>query len=109
MVVTPYDKTEQPGEEEPITVITGAAAWNAPSPNLSPDPSNFNSRYLVDGTDGAFTGYDGTVDWGGNSSSEDSLTNAVWTLTVVPEPSTALLLGLGLTGLAGKGRKRNRS
>ena len=34
---------------------------------------------------------------------------ASWSTAVVPEPSTALLIGLGLSGLAAKGRRRNRS
>ncbi len=34
---------------------------------------------------------------------------AGWPLVPVPEPGTALLMGLGLAGLAGKGRRRNRS
>jgi hypothetical protein len=34
---------------------------------------------------------------------------AGWTLVPIPEPSTALLLSLGLTGLAAKGRRSLRS
>ena len=38
------------------------------------------------------------------------VTFASWSPSLpVSEPSTALLLGLGLTGLAGKGRRRSRS
>lgn len=44
-----------------------------------------------------------------NTTGQDSATLVVWSTAVVPEPSTALLLGLGLTGLAGKGGRRSRS
>jgi hypothetical protein len=45
----------------------------------------------------------------------DGSASGLFTLTAygdpapIPEPGTALLMGLGLAGLAGKGRRRNRS
>jgi hypothetical protein len=43
----------------------------------------------------------------GNTTPHSHLSYAVWGASTVPEPSTALLLGIGLTGLAARGRRRS--
>ena len=57
-----------------------------------------SSTTLDIGTFAAYLdGYTGTVD--------SNATNTSLTVTIVPEPGTALLMGLGLAGLAGAGRR----
>jgi len=42
----------------------------------------------------------------GNGGSLLSFNNATYTVQVVPEPGTALLMGLGLAGLTAGGRRK---
>ena len=48
-------------------------------------------------------------DFGGFAFGSQASAAVAGSWAMVPEPSTALLVGIGLTGLAAKGRRRNRS
>ena len=87
LLLTPYQIV---GPPNPDDVVLAAAAINA-------DSSNGSNEGIASGNPGRTFDTTPLITRG----------FAVW--APIPEPSTVLLLGLGLTGLAAKGRRRNRS
>lgn len=81
-------------------------AWYGERYLLLTDGNNTPWWYLFD-LDGA--AYDGVITLSGFWDGQGQLSNARFYGTPVPEPSTILLLGLGLMGIAGIGRKRIKS
>ena len=70
-----------------VLSVAGAQNEKPPSIDISSLPAHLSRDVLV-----SVVGLDGSFNY------------AVWSASVVPEPSTALLLSLGLTGLAARRR-----
>ena len=79
----------------------GTPAGTNTEPNDTPAPENF-LHYFVAGT-GSYSGWNDLGDF--------DVANPVdsYIIEVVPEPNTALLLGIGLSALAATSRKRSHS
>ena len=72
--------------------------------------SRVTSNYDESGVSMGQAVSEGFLDLDIAANTNDSVrTNAILTITAVPEPSTALLVALGFAGLAGVSRRRKRS
>jgi hypothetical protein len=103
-----YQDTSSPSYSEPgggWSWVTGEAwdytNWLGTEPNdspIQPGPEN----YLHYATQGGIS----NAGWNDNGVDLDHLLVDSYIIEVVPEPSTALLLGMGMVGLAARERRR---
>ena len=99
------DTSEQgPGQEDTFLSVLGTAGAGGDG---TAEDAQFTIVYNVIGAGtttlrvGTFTDYADAF----SGASDNTVTNTGVTITVVPEPGTALLMGLGLAGLAAAGRR----
>ena len=88
------------------TGLTGTTTWIVETTWTSRVTSNYDESGVSMGQAVS----EGFLDLDIAANTNDSVrTNAILTITAVPEPSTALLVALGFAGLAGVSRRRKRS
>ena len=99
------DTSEQgPGQEDTFLSVLGTAGAGGDG---TAEAAQFQIVYNVIGAGtttlrvGTFANYADAF----SGASDNTVTNTGVTITVVPEPGTALLMGLGLAGLAAAGRR----